>query len=926
MFYNAKNITSIDITSLDMINIKNTESMFAYCNMISDIDISSLNMPDIENMERMFYSCRNLEQVSLPNFNSAIIENMSFMFAYCGQLKNIDFSNCGTFEAQDLSYMFYECGIQEVDFSECQMLGVTNAEKMFSNSDIINVAGLDTSSVINASFMFSNSELTSINLKSYDLTNAVDMSHMFASCSKLRTARLDNTSLPSASSMSYMFSNCEQLSIISTNNLYIPNVEDMSGMFDETALKNITLNFDMPNVINISYMFANCESLESVDFSRSDTSKLRNVSHLFEKCKASELRITSMDTSSVENMSGMFQDCSNLRSLILDEMATSNVTDMSYMFNGCKQLIEIPVLTQFDTSNVTDMSYMFGCCQSVSQLDLSSFSTASLIRVSCMFESNYSLHNVLVSSQWETKDYSGYNTFNACFNIIGGNGTKYSSSQTSGKYAVADSTDRNGYFTLVEEIELPFGSLSIAEAADSEKFPLCVTFYTNSDEVIPYCSSVRKEMFYQVNKNDLQYNIEVPEVFSGAVGAGWEIAYWTIGSSSSESIWFTGDTVPVGYYDYGKPERLASADWIEPMLLLDLYAHWQRTTYPVSGEKTIDFTLIGGQQITFEDLPEGTTYTIVEKTSGKWSLVSSTNTSGTIAPGENTQSHFINQPAPQEALIELPIVKTLNGEPAEGFFFEIYENDTLIDTQQSDERGSASFKMRYEQVGSHTYKIKEKVGDNKSIIYDDTVYEVYVEVSKDNTGKLVAQLLMPQDNGILSFENETHADRCAEVSVAKNTIGFDLEDKQFAFSMTDTETGNVAATARNDADGTVSFSLTYPNTGETLEKTYEIREIATDDMMLGKDIKYDDKVIRVKVSFIDDAATPTITFIDEAGNAIDETSGMPTFTNTLALNLPFTGGELALISLLALLSVSLVGAGIFVHSRRENTQAAMSSE
>lgn len=114
----------------------------------------------------------------------------------------------------------------------------------------------------------------------------------------------------------------------------------------------------------------------------------------------------------------------------------------------------------------------------------------------------------------------------------------------------------------------------------------------------------------------------------------------------------------------------------------------------------------------------------------------------------------------------------------------------------------------------------------------------------------------------------------------------------------------------------MSFSLTYPNTGETLEKIYEIREIATDDMMLGKDIKYDDKVIRVKVSFIDAAATPTITFIDEAGNAIDEASGTPTFTNTLMLKLPFTGGELALISLLALLSVSLVGAGIFVRSRR----------
>lgn len=857
-----------------------------------------------ENVTHMFSMSRMTELQGVENIDISRLTSLDRMFAYSA-ISSIDLNSWDVSHITSMAGLFAICSqLADVKIDTWDTSNVTTMQEMFSGCSALktlDISNFDTSNVLYMQSMFSNCKtLSMLDISTWKTPKVKQMDSMFRSCSSLTEIRVDSIGSPYTTNISQMFASCSSLKHLMFN------------------------NFDTSAVTNMSNMFWRCSSLEKLDVSSFDTKNVTDMSYLFNGCSSlSDLEFSTFDTTNVTNMEYMFSGCSSLTELDLTHFETLNVTNMSHMFNNCTKLKLID-LSNFDTTNNTSTYAMFYGCVSLINLDLSSFNTLKITNTSEMFRDCVNLRQILVSNNWNISalSYSGSaRMFNRCYNIIGAAGTEYDNTQTSSKYAVVDTPSTPGYLTLASNSTVQL----IADAAAALSYDnLNIIYHLNSDTLLSQYSTITEISYsMMMGKNNTAYKIGIPPVFMSIVNKGWTIAYWTTTPTVTpkSKIFHTGDMVSVS-----DSTRLPFSYSEQDAYAIDLYAHWQRTTYPVSGEKTIDFTLIGGQQITFEDLPEGTTYTIVEKTSGKWSLVSSTNASGTITPGENTQSHFINQPAPQEVLIELPIVKTLNGEPAEGFSFEIYENDTLIDTQQSDERGSASFKMRYEQMGSHTYKIKEKVGDNKSIIYDDTVYEVYVEVSKDNAGKLVAQLLMPQDSSIISFENETHADRRAEVSVAKNAIGFDLEDKQFAFSMTDTETGNVAATARNDADGTVSFSLTYPNTGETLEKTYEIREIATDDMMLGKDIKYDDKVIRVKVSFIDDAATPTITFINEAGNAIDETSGMPTFTNTLALNLPFTGGELALISLLALLSVSLVGAGIFVRSRRENTQAAMSSE
>ena len=61
-------------------------------------------------------------------------------------------------------------------------------------------------------------------------------------------------------------------------------------------------------------------------------------------------------------MSGMFQYCS-ITSIDVSRFNTTKVTDMSSMFEGCNDLTSLD-LSSFDTSNVKDMSKMFSYANS----------------------------------------------------------------------------------------------------------------------------------------------------------------------------------------------------------------------------------------------------------------------------------------------------------------------------------------------------------------------------------------------------------------------------------------------------------------------------------------------------------------------------------------------------------------------------------
>ena len=118
-----------------------------------------------------------------------------------------------------------------------------------------------------------------------------------------------------------------------------------------------------------------------------DSSRVVNMSHMFDDFGWKTLDVSNLNTDSVTDMSYMFNAASSLGSLDLSSFNTSNVTDMAHMFHGDIYLTELD-LSSFDTSNVTNMSHMFYNCNRLSALDLSGFDTSNVTDMTNMYAFN----------------------------------------------------------------------------------------------------------------------------------------------------------------------------------------------------------------------------------------------------------------------------------------------------------------------------------------------------------------------------------------------------------------------------------------------------------------------------------------------------------------------------------------------------------
>ena len=91
-----------------------------------------------------------------------------------------------------------------------------------------------------------------------------------------------------------------------------------------------------------------------------------------------------LNTSETTNMAAMFADCKSLTNLDVTSFSTGNVENMSGMFASCSSLENLD-MTHFDTGNVKDMASMFNGCSALTSLDLSHFNTAKVTSMLQMF-------------------------------------------------------------------------------------------------------------------------------------------------------------------------------------------------------------------------------------------------------------------------------------------------------------------------------------------------------------------------------------------------------------------------------------------------------------------------------------------------------------------------------------------------------------
>ena len=285
--------------------------------------------------------------------------------------------------------------------------------------------------------------------------------------------------------------------------------------------------------------------------------------------------------------------------------------------------------------------------------------------------------------------------------------------------------------------------------------------------------------------------------------------------------------------------------------------------------------------ITFENLQvkgSGTYHYIIKEdtstavsgvtfdTEAKEVTVAATFQSGVLtATVTSAEPTFTNTYKATPAKETITAKKVLNGKELEAdkYEFELKKGEEVVATAKNAADGTVTFKeIEFETAGDYTYTITEKAGSEKGVTYDTAKHEVKVKVTDNGEGKLVAAVTGNNP----TFTNTYKAAPAKEIIKATKVLdGKKLEADKYEFELKEKESEKVVATAKNAADGTVTFKeIEYNEAGD---HTYTISEKAGSEA----GVTYDTATHEVTVNVTDNGQGQLEAAV--AGNN-------PTFTNT----------------------------------------------
>ena len=235
--------TGLDkITGLEYLNtaeVTDMSYMFWNCRNLSSLDLTNFNTAKVENMFGMFFDCENLSSLVISKFNTANVTDMSNMFYRCENLSSLDIPNFNTAKVTDMSYMFYSCQkLTELNLSNFNTANVTNMTSMFLNCKVLsslNLSNFNTAKVTNMSGMFYGCyKLPSLNLSNFNTAKVTNMSQMFYTCKELPSLDLTNFNTAKATNMQEMFKGCSTLQTIYVSDNFV-----VTGITDENYKKDL---------------------------------------------------------------------------------------------------------------------------------------------------------------------------------------------------------------------------------------------------------------------------------------------------------------------------------------------------------------------------------------------------------------------------------------------------------------------------------------------------------------------------------------------------------------------------------------------------------------------------------------------------------------------------------------------------------------
>ncbi len=382
---------------------------------VKKIIFDNINTERVTSMHEMFYNLSNLEEINIESFDTKNVTDMSYMFYYCKKIENLDLSKIDMTSAVNLSYMFYECTeLKNIDFSNRGGNNITNMAYMFYDC-----TSIDTLDMSNFNF----GQITGFNATTNYLEDGYSHSPFLSLSSNY--VNLNNNDFSKMQIMQEIFSNSVIQKIDMNYTVFASYEYGVSRLFGESTINTINLEYSGGDNAFIYYS-------------------------IFDKCNVQHINMSHFNFGNTTSLFSMFRNVQNsIKTVDLSNANTSNIIYMHSLFEACKYLRYVN-LSNIDTSNVTAMSYMFNNCIELRILDLSNFNMQNVTSLNSMFYGCTNLRAIYVSNNWslDKVNLSGTSAFYNNSQLVGGNGTIYTSSNNYATYAVIDTADHPGYLTL----------------------------------------------------------------------------------------------------------------------------------------------------------------------------------------------------------------------------------------------------------------------------------------------------------------------------------------------------------------------------------------------------------------------------------------------------------------------------------------------
>jgi len=369
LFRNCTNLTAIDFSQNDFSNVKYFDLAFNSCSQLRAIEFPS-NMQSVESLQSMFNNCSLLVEVDLTSIGDGRnLTTFHYTFNECQNLIHIyqNFSNLKKLSV--LNYAFYNCKkLEELDCSNWETTSVLCfARFVFANCSSlknINLSKLNLSGVTISleAFFDGCTSLEKVETGAgWVITKDVPFGNFWRNC----PAEIDTTywDVSARTSLASFFANWKGSNQLNLTYWNTSNVTNMSGMFQNCSnLTGIDLfNFDMDNVTNMASMFQGCTSLkwENMTFfdSFETTSRVKNMSNMFNNCVQFTEFVLPFSTYSVTNFTGFLQNCYRLKevdfsNLILNGSSTSGLPNSSInatdMLTNCGSIRTLVIPQGYD--------------------------------------------------------------------------------------------------------------------------------------------------------------------------------------------------------------------------------------------------------------------------------------------------------------------------------------------------------------------------------------------------------------------------------------------------------------------------------------------------------------------------------------------------------------------------------------------------